>query len=328
MYFSIDIIFLHAAHKFLKPYIYSRILSIGTKMLTILSGGTGTPKLLRGFRDSEDMSVIVNTAEDIWVSGNKVTPDIDSVIYTLAGVIDDEKWWGIRGDTFHTYEALKAMGHFEELMIGDKDRATQIFRTDLLRSGSTLTEATLELCDVFQVLTRVLPMSEENVTSIVSTTEGDMHFQDFWVTFHGEPEVKSVQLHGKLLPSDEVMDVLNLSDNIIIGPSNPITSIGPILALEGVRDVLKIKFVIAVSPFIGDKPVSGPAAKLMEAKGLEPSTRGVAEFYKDIVDVFIMDERDDTDLSMYDFEVDRFDTLMTDAEKSKALADFVLSKCV
>ena len=101
-------------------------------MLTVLSGGTGTPKLLRGFKDSEDMAVVVNTAEDIWVSNNKVTPDIDSVLYTLAGIIDEDRWWGIRGDTFATHEALKAMGHFEELMIGDKDRATHILRTELL----------------------------------------------------------------------------------------------------------------------------------------------------------------------------------------------------
>jgi LPPG:FO 2-phospho-L-lactate transferase len=297
-------------------------------MFTVLSGGTGTPKLLRGFKDSEEHAVIVNTAEDIYASGNKITPDIDSVIYTIAGVIDDEKWWGLKGDTFNTYNALKALGHYEELMIGDKDRATHIIRTELLRYGSTLTEATLELCDEFEIKTRVLPMSEEDVTTVVSTPEGDMHYQDFWITFHGEPEVKDVLLLGTLKPTDEVMDVLGMSENIIIGPSNPITSIGPILALEGVRDVLKVKFVVAVSPFIGDRPVSGPAAKLMKAKGFEPSTRGVAECYKDIVDVFIMDERDDTDLSGYDFEVDRFDTLMTSREKSKALADHVLSKCV
>ncbi len=297
-------------------------------MLTVLSGGTGTPKLLRGFRDSEELAVVVNTAEDIWVSNNKVTPDIDSVLYTLAGIGDEERWWGIRGDTFNTHEALKAMGHFEELMIGDKDRATHILRTELLSYGNTLTEATLGLCDVFQINTRVLPMSEEDVTSVVETAQGDMHFQDFWITFRGEPEVKGVKLLGALIPAPEVMEVLNVSENIIIGPSNPITSIGPILALDGVRDVLKCKFVIAVSPFIGDKPVSGPAAKLMKAKGFEPSTKGVAECYKDIVDVFIMDERDNTDLSGYDFEVAKFDTLMTSREKSKKLADFILSMCV
>ncbi len=297
-------------------------------MLTVLSGGTGTPKLLRGFKDSDDLAVVVNTAEDIWVSNNKVTPDIDSVLYTMADVIDDQKWWGIRGDSFATHEALKAMGHFEELMIGDKDRATHVLRTELLSYGSTLAGATRELCDIFQIKARVMPMSEEDVTSVVETNLGDMHFQDFWITFHGEPEVKGVKLLGQLVPAEEVMDVLNISENIIIGPSNPITSIGPILALDGVRDVLKVKFVVAVSPFIGSQPVSGPAAKLMKAKGFEPSTKGVAECYKDIVDVFIMDERDSTDLSGYDFEVAKFDTLMVDKAKSKALADFVLSKCV
>ena len=284
--------------------------------------------MIRGMKDSEDIAVIVNTAEDIWVSGNKVTPDVDSVIYTIAGVIDDQKWWGLKGDTFNTWESLKAMGHFEELMIGDRDRAVHILRTELIRSGLSLTDTTREICDSFQIKTKVLPMSEEDITSVITTTEGEMHFQDFWITYRGEPEVTDVRLYGTLKPADEVMDALNISDNIIIGPSNPITSIGPILALDGVQDALKIKFVVAVSPFIGDKPISGPAAKLMKARGLEASTRGVAEFYKDLVDVFIMDERDNTDLSDFDFEVAKFDTLMTDVSKSKALADFVLSKCV
>lgn len=297
-------------------------------MLSILSGGTGTPKLLRGFKDSDDISVIVNTAEDVWISGNKVTPDVDSVIYTLAGVIDDQKWWGIRGDTFNTFKALEAMGYFEEIMIGDKDRATHVLRTDLLGGGNSLTDATREICDVFQINTIVLPMSDNDITSVIGTPDGDLHFQDFWVGLRGEPEVTSVRLVGDLVPTAEVMGALNASDSIFIGPSNPITSIGPILALEGVKETLQIKFVVAVSPFIGDRPVSGPAAKLMRAKGFEPSTRGVAEFYKDIADILIVDERDPTDLSGYDFEVDRFDTLMTDAGKSKALADFMLEKCV
>jgi LPPG:FO 2-phospho-L-lactate transferase len=297
-------------------------------MLSILSGGTGTPKLLRGFKDSEELSVIVNTAEDVWVSGNKVTPDVDSVIYTLAGIIDDSKWWGIKGDTFNTFKALEAMGYFEEIMLGDRDRATCIYRTDMLHSGDTLTEATRDLCDVFRIRTNVLPMSESDISSVIGTPVGDMHFQDFWVAMHGEPEVTSVKLLGDLVPTPEVMDALNASDNIFIGPSNPITSIGPILALDGVKETLQIKFVIAVSPFIGDKPVSGPAAKLMKARGLEPSTKGVADFYEDIADILIVDERDDTDLSGYDFEAVKFDTLMTSVEKSKALADLMLGKCV
>lgn len=284
--------------------------------------------MLRGFKDSEDIAVIVNTAEDVWVSGNKVTPDVDSVIYTLAGIIDDQKWWGIKGDTFNTFKALEAMGYFEEIMLGDRDRATCIYRTDMLSSGSTLTEATKDLCGVYQIRMNVLPMSEYDVTSVITTPLGDMHFQDFWVAMRGEPEVNAVRLLGQLIPTPEVMEALNASDNIFIGPSNPITSIGPILALEDVRETLQIKFVIAVSPFIGDRPVSGPAAKLMKAKGLEPSTKGVAEFYKDIADVLIVDIRDETDLSGYDLEVDHFDTLMTGVEKSKALADFMFSKCV
>lgn len=213
-------------------------------------------------------------------------------------------------------------------MIGDKDRATHIYRTDMLNNGSSLTDVTLELCDVFDVKTRVLPMSEEDITSVISTPEGDMHFQDFWVALHGEPEVTGVRLLGNLTPTNAVVDAMNLSDNIFIGPSNPITSIGPILALEGIKETMQIKFVVAVSPFIGDKPVSGPAAKLMRAKGFEPSTKGVADFYDDVVDVFIKDVRDSTDLSGYGFEVAEFDTLMTDKAKSKALADFMLEKCV
>ncbi len=264
-------------------------------MITFLSGGTGTPKLLAGFKEiHESFSVIVNTAEDVWVSGNKICPDIDSVIYTLAGIIDEEKWWGVRGDTFKTHFRLKSLGIDEGLMIGDLDRATHIFRSELLRKGLSLTEATLRLCKAFEIRQKVIPMTDDEVSTKVITSEGEMHFQEFWVIRKGEPEVVDVRIDGigNAKPSDEAIKAIEMSEAAIIGPSNPVTSIGPIIGIRRIRELLTGKKVIAVSPFIGDRPFSGPAGKFMRALGFSPSPEGVAEFYRDIIDILVVHNGD------------------------------------
>ncbi len=260
----------------------------------MLSGGTGTPKLLMGLKEVTDFCVIVNTAEDIWVSGNKVCPDIDSVIYALAEVIDDEKWWGIKNDTFETHKRLKSLGFDEMLMIGDKDRATHILRSELLRRGKTLTEATKIVARAYGVKQDIYPMCEEDVATIIVTPNGEMHFQEFWVKHKGEPDVLDIYFKGienaKL--TDEIKSVLKREDEVLIGPSNPITSISPILSVENLAERLKEKKVIAVSPIVGNKPFSGPAAKFMKAKGYEVTPLGVFQVYKDFLDVLVVDESD------------------------------------
>jgi LPPG:FO 2-phospho-L-lactate transferase len=302
--------------------------------MLLLSGGTGTPKLLRGIKEivpQEQITVIVNTAEDLWVSGNLVCPDIDTVIYTLAEVIDDSKWWGIKGDTFHTYGELKALGFKEAMMIGDRDRATHILRTELLRKGESLTTATLKLCEYFKVKARVLPMSNESVETYIHTKEkGELHFQDFWITHRGKLEVEKVELRGieKAKPSREVIQALEGEETVIIGPSNPVTSIGPIISLRGIKGILRDKYVIAVSPFIGKQVISGPAAKFLSALQYEASSRGVAEYYKDFLDVFIVHNEDDlnvNDLNVKkkNLKIVKTDILMADKAKSVALASLL-----
>ncbi|MDO9098338.1 MAG: 2-phospho-L-lactate transferase [Candidatus Methanoperedens sp.] len=297
--------------------------------MIVLSGGTGTPKLIRGLRRlmrDEEITVIVNTAEDISISGNLVSPDLDTVLYLFSGMLDVTKWWGVKGDTFHTYNALKKIGIDERLMIGDADRATHIFRSELMRKGASLTEATLQLSSMLGIKARILPMCDEKVDTMINTPQGLMHFQDFWVGKRGEPEVLYVKLTGigKAKPTKAVVEALESEENVIIGPSNPITSIGPILALKGMREILAKKKVIAVSPIIGNSPVSGPAGKLMKACGFPVSSRGVAECYGDILDVIVMDDRDTVDEKDFQVRTVRCDTLMHSVEKSEALAKFII----
>ncbi|MCZ7384507.1 MAG: 2-phospho-L-lactate transferase [Candidatus Methanoperedens sp.] len=297
--------------------------------MIILSGGTGTPKLIRGLRKlvaDEDITVIVNTAEDIAVSGNFVSPDVDTVLYLFSGTLDTSKWWGIENDTFHTNKALQRLGFNEKLMLGDADRATCILRSELMRKGESLTEATQQLSSRLGIKASILPMCDEKMNTMVNTQQGRMHFQDFWVGAHGEPEVLDVRISGieTAKPTKQVLAALESEDNVIIGPSNPITSIGPILALKGMRDILKKKKVLAISPIIGNAPVSGPAGKLMKAAGFPVSSIGVAECYGDILDVMVIDERDTVDENDFPGNVVKYDTLMTSVEKSKALARFVL----
>lgn len=300
--------------------------------MIILSGGTGTPKLLNGLRSlipPEDITVVVNTAEDIWVSGNLITPDIDTILYLLSGRLDTEKWWGVAGDTFRTHETMKSSGFDEGMMLGDLDRVTHIMRSDILRSGGTLTSAIRKLCGAFNIKADVLPMSDDPISTMITTPQGKMHYQDFWVKNHGEPDVLDVSMDGisdaAIAPA--VLEALEMDDKMLIGPSNPITSIGPILALTGMRKILKQKKVVAVSPIIGKEPVSGPAGKLMQARGFEVSSVGVAMCYQDIVDVFVIDERDTADISDFDdigCEIVRADTLMKSVDVSVELSKQIL----
>ncbi len=296
--------------------------------MILLSGGTGTPKLIQGLMQilsPEDITVIVNTADDTWVSGNLISPDVDTVLYTLAGIIDDSRWWGIRNDTFKTHEQLRLLGHDEGMMIGDLDRATHIQRGELIRGGMNLTEATSVIGKRLGVRSKVLPMSNDPVSTIIETPGGEMGFQRFWVGMRGEPEVLGIRFEGieAAKPTPEVIDALTSGDVVVIGPSNPITSIGPILALDGIRDCLRDANVLAISPIIGDEPVSGPAGKFMRALGYEVSSRGVLELYADFVDLFIYDVRDRSELEGGRCRVIRTDTLMTDPGKAKALAEFI-----
>lgn len=294
-------------------------------MITFLSGGTGTPKLLRGVRTllpDREIAVVVNTAEDLWISGNHLSPDLDTVIYLFAGLADTTTWWGIKGDTFATHEALTGWGGEESLRIGDRDRAVHILRGEMLRKGVRLTDAASLISRRMGVEATLLPMADTPVATLVDTDLGLLHFQDYWVKHRGTRRVKEVVRRFPEPPkaTPEVIRAIGKADGVVIGPSNPVTSISPILECAGVVEALREKFVVAVSPFIGDRPVSGPAADLMKAWGSEPTSQGTFDLYKDIVDVFVQDIRDPV-------KVDgaiRLDTLMRDKPVSEALAREIL----
>jgi LPPG:FO 2-phospho-L-lactate transferase len=294
-------------------------------MITFLSGGTGTPKLLRGIQkimDRHEISVIVNTAEDIWISGNHISPDLDTVMYLFAGILNTETWWGIRNDTYTTHDEITRLGTDEYITIGDRDRAVHITRGEMMRNGMRLTNATKVLCERFGVRENVLPMTDTEVTTQVKTDIGLIPFQEYWVRVKARIGIQQVVRSYNDPPraTDEALAAIEASDTIVIGPSNPITSIMPILGCEGMKPALRDKFVIAVSPFIGNEPVSGPAAALMEAAGFEPSSVGTYNCYEGLPDIFVQDVRDPVIVS----NSVRFDTLMNDEEKSVALAREIL----
>lgn len=294
-------------------------------MITFLSGGTGTPKLLRGMQkvmDRHEISVIVNTAEDIWISGNHISPDVDTVMYLFAGILNTDTWWGIRNDTFTTHDEIMRLGIDEFIGIGDQDRAVHIARGEMLRGGMRLTNVTKFLCERYGVRENVLPMTDTEVTTQVKTELGPIHFQEYWVRARGKIAIQGVMRSYTEPPvaTPEALEAIEASYAIVIGPSNPITSISPILACEGIRDAIRDKVVLAVSPFIGNEPVSGPAAALMRAAGFEPNSIGTFNCYGGLTDIFVQDVRDPVEVS----HAVRFDTLMTDEDKSAALAREVL----
>ena len=296
-------------------------------MITFLSGGTGTPKLLRGMLDlleERDIAVIVNTAEDIWLSGNHLSPDVDTVMYLVAGVLNTDRWWGIRDDTYITHDLLARLGIEEFIAVGDRDRAVHVARGEMLRGGMRLTEATKALCERLGVRATVLPMTDSPVTTYVKTRQGEMHFQEYWVKHRGALAIESVVRRSREPPvaTPEVIAAIEASDAVVIGPSNPVTSISPILECAGMREALRRhRRVIAVSPFIGDAPVSGPAAALMRASGREPSSVGTYGLYEDFVDVFIQDTRDPVEIE----GALRLDTLMVYRGKSLDLAKSIVT---
>ena len=263
-------------------------------MITVLSGGTGTPKLLQGIKEiveTKDLSIIVNTLENDYFSGVYVSADIDTVLYTMADMINDETWYGVKNDTFVTNERLAELSSPELLRIGDIDRATKIQKTLLMQNHSLEESVEIQRRNM-GIESKIIPMSNENSDIKIVTDIGELEFHDFLIKHASEPEVIDV-VFSEVSPADAVIDTIKKSDAVIIGPSNPITSILPILSLEGVKEALKDKYVVAVSPIIGNDSVSGPASKFMKALDIEVSSLGVAQLYKDFLDVMVIDKKDE-----------------------------------
>ena len=322
-------------------------------MVTFLSGGTGTPKLLAGSAsvfDPARTTVVANTGDDVELGGHLVCPDLDTVLFLGGDVLDRDTWWGIADDSAATHDELLRLadaaglaggprylsaeaqtsgrdiarwrrfsGVAEFMHIGDRDRAVHLTRTSLLDEGETLTAVTRTLADAFDLDRTLLPMADDPVATIVRTPDGPMHFQEFWVARDGEPTIEDVEFRGAEAATATDAVLAALDGPVVVGPSNPVTSIGPMTAIDGIREALEATTVAAVSPFVEDQVFSGPAADLMAGVGLSPSTAGVAEAYP-WADSFVLDAADDTAL---DRPVVRTDTAMDEPADARRVADAV-----
>ena len=297
-------------------------------MITVLSGGTGTPKLLQGIKeivDPKELTIIVNTLENDYFSGVYVSADIDTVLYTMSDMINDEFWYGVKGDTFITHERLAEIGCPELLRIGDIDRATKIQKTQLMEKYGLARACEIQAKNM-DIESRIIPMSEEDSEITIVSDIGELEFHDFLIKHQSEPEVLDLKF-SNVAPSEGVVDAIRNSKAVIIGPSNPITSILPILSLEGVREALKDTYVIAVSPIIGSDAVSGPASKFMKALGIEVSSVGVADLYKDFLDNIVIDDKDsnlEPPLKQIINKVTITNTIMNNLGVKKNLAQIII----
>jgi LPPG:FO 2-phospho-L-lactate transferase len=267
--------------------------------IAALAGGVGASKLLLGLYDVVDparLTAIVNTGDDITLHGLRISPDLDIVTYTLAGVIDPAKGWGFRGETFHALKRLAIFGRVNWFNLGDRDLATHIHRTAMLADGRSLTDAAESIRTALGVKSRILPMSDQPVPTIIESDEGALHFQEYLVKRRAEPIVRGIRFDNveSASPAPSVLEAIRNADRIIICPSNPLISIGPILAVPGIREALRVrrKDVIAVCPIVGGKSLKGPSDKMLAQLGYESSAKGVAKLYADFTAVFVVDPAD------------------------------------
>jgi LPPG:FO 2-phospho-L-lactate transferase len=268
-------------------------------MLVVLTGGTGGAKLIEGLAaeiDPAELTIVCNTGDDAIFHGLHVSPDIDTITYTLAGIVDTAKGWGIKNDKFAVLEQLRRLGNDTWFNLGDQDLATHITRTEWLNKGLPLSEVTDRLRRQLGVQSRILPMSDQCVETRVQTPQGEISFQEFFVKERWARAVTSVRFVGAELakPAPGVLEMLRSAAAIVICPSNPITSIGPIFAVPGIRAALQQTGapVVGVSPIIGTAAISGPAHKLMIAAGFEASVVGVARCYEEILDTLLIADED------------------------------------
>jgi len=271
-------------------------------MITALAGGVGAARFLQGLVKivpEKEVTVIVNTGDDIELYGLHISPDLDIVMYTLAGIVDEEKGWGIRGDTFHCLETLRKYGHETWFNLGDRDLATHVYRTHLLKNGLSLSEVTDRLCQALGLNVKILPMTNDRFATKIVTDKATMHFQEYLVKRGAQDKVVNVVFEGseEAQPAPRVVDSILESGVVVVCPSNPIVSIGTILSVKNVRTALKETKakVVAISPIVGGRPIKGPADKLMQGLGLEVSAYSVAKFYQDFLDMFIIDRVDEAE---------------------------------
>ncbi|MGI8550705.1 MAG: 2-phospho-L-lactate transferase [Dehalococcoidia bacterium] len=268
-------------------------------MIVVLAGGVGAARFLEGVLSvvpQTELTVISNTGDDLDFFGLRVCPDVDIVIYTLAGVVDNARGWGLLHDTFHTVTAMQRFGHDTWFNLGDHDLATSLHRSRRLADGASLSQVTAEIATAYGLSLSILPMSDDRVATRVQTPAGELAFQEYFVQRRTEDDVLGVRFSGseRAQPAAGVLEAIGKAEAVFIAPSNPIVSIGPILAVSGIREALQKTraSIVSVSPILGGETIKGPAAKMLRTLGHEVSARGVGLLYEDFLDALIIDQVD------------------------------------
>ncbi|MCY3986400.1 MAG: 2-phospho-L-lactate transferase [Candidatus Dadabacteria bacterium] len=304
-------------------------------MITALGGGSGAAKFLKGLLgiiSPEELSVIVNTADDMDIYGMRVSPDIDTIIYRLSGIIDEKKGWGVQGDTFEFLGAAARFGFPTWFGLGDRDLATHLFRKAVIDAGGTLSESTSKIARRFGLgEVRILPMSDDRVETWIETDAGEMHFQEYYIKWAMRPEVHGVKIKGteRASAAPFVLESIERANIVIICPSNPIISIGPILKIREVRNRLvdASGLKVAISPLMRGKPLKGPADKLMRGLGMDASSTQVARLYADFLDLLVIDRSDageKASIEALGVSVLVTDTIIPDEQSSARLSREIL----
>ena len=303
-------------------------------MITVLAGGVGAARLLRALClvvDPGELTAVINVGDDLVLHGLTICPDVDTVTYTLAGLNDEARGWGLTGETWRVMDELEALGGEAWFRLGDRDLATHLYRTQRLAEGATKTEVTAEIARARGVATTLLPASDDPVATTLETLEGPMAFQEYFVRRRHDVIVTAVRVAGLATArtSPAALAAIEGAERVVVAPSNPLLSIDPILALAGVREALGDRGdVVAVSPIVGGAALKGPADRLMRELGLEPSAAGVAAHYGGLVATWVIDELDAGlagRIGGAGHEVRVTTTVMDDPARARALAEAVLA---
>jgi len=303
-------------------------------LITILAGGTGSVKLVRGIAtQTRDISVISNVGDNYWLYGLYICPDIDTILYGLADILDTDKGWGIKKDTYGFLRQMEVLGEETWFNIGDRDAAIHLLRTNMLKNGKNLSDITEWMCRKFAIDVKIIPVTDNSVETRIVTNKGDLHLQEYWVKYKGQDKVEGIKYIGaeKARANPAAVNAIHDSKLVIIAPGNPLTSIGPILSIKGIRKELSKnkKKVVVVSPIIGNTAVSGPATKYMEAAGMEVSVYGLAKMYSEVASHMVIDTADrlltrkieNLDMKVYETKIK-----MKDKKDEEALASFILKQ--
>ena len=266
-------------------------------MITVIAGGTGSVKLARGLsKVTDNLTVIANVADNIWLHGLYICPDIDTVTYGLSGILDKSRGWGVIDDSFVFMEQMNKLGQDYWFKIGDKDLAFHTIRTHFINEGKSLSWITEWIRKRLSISTVILPASDQHFETRIETSVGEMHIQEYWVKNHAELDILNIRYEGieQANPNINALEAIRNSDMIVIAPGNPISSIGPVTSIPSIRKELTSRKnkVIAVSPIIGNQALSGPASKYLQAMGIESSPAGIASFYSDISSNLVISEAD------------------------------------